>query len=52
VLPEWVAWFGAVGGGVSGLVVTTMLWPPAAWVLPVARLLLAFWILATIVEVA
>jgi hypothetical protein len=52
VLPEWIAWLGAAGGGVSALAVTTMLWPPAAWVLPVARLLLAAWILAAVVEVA
>jgi hypothetical protein len=52
VLPEWIAWLGAVGAGVSALAVTTMLWQPAAWILPVTRVLLAAWILAVVVHVA
>jgi hypothetical protein len=52
VLPEWVAWLGAAGAAVSALAVTTMLWQPAAWILPVTRVLLAAWILSVVVQVA
>ena len=52
VLPEWIAWLGAVGGGVSALAVMTMLWHPAAWILPVTRMLLAAWVLSAVFQVA
>jgi hypothetical protein len=52
VLPGWIAWLGIAGAGVSGLAVVTMLWHPAAWILPITRLLLAAWILSTCLQVA
>jgi hypothetical protein len=52
VLPAWIAWLGAAGAGVSALAPITLLWPPAAWILPVTRLLLAAWILSAVVQVA
>jgi hypothetical protein len=52
VIPGWIAWLGVAGAGVSGLAVVTMLWHPAAWILPITRLLLATWILSICVEVA
>jgi hypothetical protein len=52
VLPEWVAWLGIAGAGASSLAVVTMLWPPAAWILPITRLLLGAWILSICVQVA
>jgi hypothetical protein len=50
VLPEWIAWLGAAGAGVSALAPITM--HPAAWILPVTRVLLAAWILSVVVQVA
>jgi hypothetical protein len=52
VLTEWIAWLGAAGAAVEALAVTTMLWQPAAWILPVTRVLLAAWILSVVVQVA
>ena len=52
VLPDWTAWLGIVGAGVSSLAVLTMLWHPAAWILPVTRVLLAAWILSVCAQVA
>jgi len=52
VLPDWIAWPGVAGAGVSCLAVLTMLWPPAAWILPVTRVLLAAWILSVCVQLA
>jgi hypothetical protein len=52
VLTEWIAWLGAAGAAVSALAVTTMLWQPAAWILPFTRVLLAAWILSVVVQVA
>jgi hypothetical protein len=52
VLPEWIAWLGVAGAAVSALAPITMLWYPAAWILPVTRLLLAAWILSVVVQVA
>jgi hypothetical protein len=52
VLPDWTAWLGIAGAAVSSLAVVTMLWAPAAWILPVTRLLLAAWILSVVVQVA
>jgi hypothetical protein len=52
VLPDWIAWLGIVGAGASGLAVVTMLWQPAAWMLPLARVLLAAWILSVCAQVA
>jgi hypothetical protein len=52
VLPDWIAWLGIAGAAVSSLAVVTMLWPPAAWTLPITRLLLAAWILSICVHVA
>jgi hypothetical protein len=52
VLPDWIAWLGIAGAGVSSLAVVTMLWHPAAWILPITRLLLAAWIVSICVQVA
>jgi hypothetical protein len=52
VLPDWTAWLGVAGAGLAGLAVVTMLWDPAAWILPVTRVLLAAWILSVCVQVA
>jgi hypothetical protein len=52
VLPEWIAWLGAAGAGVAALAPITLLWPPAAWILPVTRVLLAAWILGVVAHVA
>jgi hypothetical protein len=52
VLTEWIAWLGAAGAGVSALAVTTMLWQPAAWILPITRILLAAWTLSVVAQVA
>jgi hypothetical protein len=52
VLPRWIVWLGAAGAAVSALAPITMLWYPAAWILPVTRILLAAWILSVVVQVA
>jgi hypothetical protein len=52
VLQDWIAWLGAAGAAVSGLAVMTMLWHPAAWILPLTRMLLAAWVLSVVVQVA
>jgi hypothetical protein len=52
VLPDWIAWLGIAGAGVSALAVATMLWHPAAWILPLTRVLLAVWILSVCVRMA
>jgi hypothetical protein len=52
VVSHWIAWLGIAGAGASSLAVVTMLWHPAAWILPLTRVLLAAWILSVCVQVA
>jgi hypothetical protein len=52
VLPDWIAWLGIAGAGTSSLALVTMLWHPAAWILPVTRVLLAAWTLSVCAQVA
>lgn len=46
VLPGWIAWLGGAAAALSLLSVTALLWEPAAYVLPLARLLTYAWIFA------
>ena len=52
ILPDWVAWLGLTGTVVSAPVALTMIWHPAAWILPITRILLASWILSICYQVA
>jgi hypothetical protein len=46
VLSDWVAWLGLVGAAASATTLLTLIWYPAAWFLPLTRLLLAAWVLS------
>jgi hypothetical protein len=52
VLSEWVAWLGLGGAAVSAATVLAMVWHPAAWILPITRMLLAAWVLSICYQVA
>jgi hypothetical protein len=52
VVSEWIAWRRIAGAGVSSLAVVTMVWHPAAWILPLTRGFLAAWILSVCAQVA
>jgi hypothetical protein len=43
-LPGWLGWLGIAAGALSLLSVTALLWEPAAYVLPLARVLSFAWI--------
>ncbi len=46
VLPGWIAWLGMVAAVLSLPTLVALLWEPAAFLLPVARLLTYVWIFA------